>query len=394
MRQKHSKTTWNELKPLVLEHYSPEIITSVAEVLKDHHYERIATIPARKSVLSGLPREPFLLLNNLWGAKYRLFTMSAFPALHRLILEKRDPELSYLFRVMFLNEWTTRPELRQHFPDSLIERLVETRALVQENECYQFTLSFVPFKQRILARDAFHVYQHDGLHSFKGRVWLGSDSILLAHFLHGFLSGRRFQRVLEIGVGTGIQILIAAQYADWAVGVDINERALAFARINAEINRVGNVELCPSNLFEKVQGKFDLILANPWYCDLQSGGLEEIPGILDGVDTHLPENGMLIMLINSYVKAGRETVLERLKEFLRERGNYDLDIEVVSYNIERERYQQYKQHGITHCLGYFAILRKGGTGKIQRRETSFLRRFRDFSYIQVARTLEAVKSWS
>lgn len=392
LRQEYPELTWNELKRLVLEHYSPELIGQVAEVLKHHHYERIARIPAQRDALSGLPREPFLLFNNLWGSRYKLFSMSACPALHRFILEKRDPNLSYLLRVMFLNERTTRPELQQQFPDPLIDRLVETKALLEENGSYQFTLSFAPFKHLMIARDAFHIYLRDSSQKFKDRVWLGPDSILLAHFLHGFLSGQRFKEALEIGVGTGIQILIAAQHADQAVGVDINKRAIAFAKINAQINRVRNVEFIPSNLFENVHGKFDLILANPWYCDLKSGGLEEIPGILDGLDGHLRETGLLIVLTTSYVRAGRDTVLEKLKEFLKERGDYDLEAKVVGYNIDRGQYQQYKQHGIAYCLNYFMILRKGGTGKIQRREASFLRRFRDFSYIQMAKTLEAMKT--
>jgi SAM-dependent methyltransferase len=390
LRQAYPELTWNELKRLVLQHYSPELIGQVAEVLKHHHYERIARIPAQKDVLSGLPREPSLLFNSLWGSKYKLFSTSACPALHRFVLEKRDPHLNYLFRVMFLNERTTRPELQQQFPDPLIDRLVETKALDEANGSFRFTLSFAPFKHLIIARDAFHIYRRDSSHHFKDRVWLGPDSTLLAHFLHSFLSGQRFKKVLEIGVGTGIQILIAAQHADRAVGVDINKRAIAFAEINAQMNRVRNVEFIPSNLFENVHGKFDLILANPWYCDLKSGGLEEIPGILDGLDDHLRDNGLLIMLTDSYVKAGRDIVLEKVKGFLQERRDYDLEARVIGYNIDRGRYQQYKQHGIAYCLNYFMILRKGGTGKIQRREASFLRRLRDFSYIQVAKTVEAI----
>ena len=78
----YPKLLWGELKQLVLEHYSPEPLCELAEVLRHHHYERIARVPACKDILSGLPREAFLLLNNLWGSTYRLFSMSAFPALH------------------------------------------------------------------------------------------------------------------------------------------------------------------------------------------------------------------------------------------------------------------------------------------------------------------------
>src|SRR5262249_1896046 len=163
---------------------------------------------------------------------------------HRSILDLENPELGYLFRVMFLNAPTTRSKLRQKFPDRLIDRLIEIQALVEENGLYRFTLSFVPFKHLLLARDPFHVYLRDPSQGEvkNRRVWLGSDSILFALFLDDFFSRRRFQNVLEIGAGSGIQILTAAPHADRAIGVDINRRALAFSRINAQINRVDNVE--------------------------------------------------------------------------------------------------------------------------------------------------------
>jgi protein-L-isoaspartate O-methyltransferase len=391
----YPKLLWGELKQLVLEHYSPEPLCELAEVLRRHHYERIARVPACKDILSGLPREAFLLLNNLWGSTYRLFSMSAFPALHRSILDLENPELGYLFRVIFLNAPTTRSKLRQKFPDPLIDRLIEIQALVEENGLYRFTLSFVPFKHLLLARDPFHVYLRDPSQAGdkNRRVWLGSDSILFAHFLDDFFSRHRFQNVLEIGAGSGIQILIAAPHADRAIGVDINRRALAFSRINAQINRVDNVEFIPSNLFENCDEKFDLILANPWYCDLKSGGLEEIPGILDGLDDHLRENGMLAMLTSSYLKAGHDTVLERLKNFVRERGNYDLDAKVVGYGIDTAEYAQFKKYGIFCSLDYLLTLRKNGTGKIQVRDVGLVRRLRDFSYIRVARALENMRTW-
>jgi len=394
MTPQYPQLTWGELKQLILESYSSEVLCELAEVLKDNRYERIATVPASKDLLSGLPREPFLLLNNLRGSKYRLFTMSAFPALHRFILDRQNPDLGYLFRVLFLNERTTRLKLRQRLPEALIDRLVETKALMEDDEGYRFTLSFVPFKDLLIARDPFHVYVGDPSRGHQDRrVWLGSDSILFAHFLSDYLSNQRFQSAAEIGVGTGIQILTVAPHADRVTGIDINKRAVAFSRLNAQINRAHKAEFFHSNLFENLHRKFDLILANPWYCDLKSGGLEEIPGILSGLDQYLTQQGLLIMLTSSFIKAGQDTVLERLKAFVRERQHYDLEAQVIGYNINRGLYREYKRHGIFCALDYLVTLRKGGTGKIQRREASLLRRSRDFSYIWAAKRLESLKLW-
>ena len=391
LRTDSPATYWQEQRKLVLEHYSPEVLAEVAAVLRQRRYERIARVPARKSLLAGLPREPILLFNHLWGSEHRLFSLSASPDLHSFILEKSNPGLGYLHRVLFLNHATTRPDLRRHFSDSLIDRLLATKALREVDGSLEFTLSFVPFRDLLLVRDPYPVYQRSNPDDYPDLVWLGSDSILLARYLPRYLAGRRFMNALEVGVGTGIQTFVAAQYADRAVGIDLNRRAIAFSRINAHINSVRNVELIESNLFENVHDPFDLILANPWYCDLKSGGLEEIPGILAGLDEHLRPGGMLIMLVTSYVRDGRDTVLENAWEFLKTKGSYDMDVEVVGYNVDRRDLKEYRQHRIDYSVNCFMIFRKGGTGRVRRRDASLLRRARDFSYIRAAKALGAVK---
>ena len=45
-------------------------------------------------------------------------------------------------------------------------------------------------------------------------------------------------RVLDLGCGGGVQALLAARHAESVVGVDLNPRALAFARFNARLNGV------------------------------------------------------------------------------------------------------------------------------------------------------------
>ena len=73
-------------------------------------------------------------------------------------------------------------------------------------------------------------------------------------------------RALDVGTGNGIQALLASRHAETVVATDVNPRALAFASLNAQLNRVGNVELRQGNLFEPAGGEqFDLITCNPPY---------------------------------------------------------------------------------------------------------------------------------
>src|SRR5207302_170655 len=76
----------------------------------------------------------------------------------------------------------------------------------------------------------------------------------------------RCDRALDIGTGSGIHALLAAEHAKHVVAVDVNERALAYTRLNAALNGLDNVECRTGSLFEPVAGEsFDLITCNAPY---------------------------------------------------------------------------------------------------------------------------------
>jgi hypothetical protein len=73
-------------------------------------------------------------------------------------------------------------------------------------------------------------------------------------------------RALDTGAGNGIQALLASRHAETVVATDVNPRALAFARLNAGLNQVENLELREGSYFEPVEGeRFDLLTCNPPY---------------------------------------------------------------------------------------------------------------------------------
>jgi len=72
-------------------------------------------------------------------------------------------------------------------------------------------------------------------------------------------------RVLEIGTGCGILAAVASRNAHEVTATDINPYALKCARRNAELNGIKNMHVVESDLFERVEGRFDLVLFNPPY---------------------------------------------------------------------------------------------------------------------------------
>ena len=61
------------------------------------------------------------------------------------------------------------------------------------------------------------------------------------------------QRTLDLGTGCGIQALLAAAHSEQVFAVDRNSRALDFARFNAKLNRLRNIDFFEGDLFQPVE---------------------------------------------------------------------------------------------------------------------------------------------
>jgi len=120
---------------------------------------------------------------------------------------------------------------------------------------------------------------------------------------------RETGRVLDLGCGGGVQALLATRHAESVVGVDINPRALAFARFNARLNGVRNVEWREGDLYAPVAGeRFDLVVSNPpyvvspesWLLFRDGGGAGDgiCARIVAGLGSHLTEGGFATVLAN------------------------------------------------------------------------------------------------
>lgn len=138
---------------------------------------------------------------------------------------------------------------------------------------------------------------------------------------------RRELRILDLGTGSGnIAIALTKRVSNCKmVASDISEGAVEVARINAEKHGVSDrIEFIASDLFEKIEGRFDIIVSNPPYIangefkTLQKEVLMEprvaLVGGEDGIDfyrriisatpRYLVNGGALVMEIGYGQKAG------------------------------------------------------------------------------------------
>jgi hypothetical protein len=91
---------------------------------------------------------------------------------------------------------------------------------------------------------------------------VGKASALTAHTM----ITRPARLTLDLGTGCGLVALLASAHSGQVHATDKNPRAIAFARFNADLNGIRNVECSAGDLFEPVAGhRFDLVISNPPY---------------------------------------------------------------------------------------------------------------------------------
>ncbi|MFI5359983.1 MAG: 50S ribosomal protein L11 methyltransferase [Halanaerobiales bacterium] len=126
---------------------------------------------------------------------------------------------------------------------------------------------------------------------------------LMEKHIGGNLQGKR---MLDIGTGTGILAIVAAQLGiEDIVAVDIDPVAVEAARENIRINQVADkVQVLQGDMTEKVTGKFSIITANLIH-DLIIKLLPSLPPFL--------EEGA-ISILSGIIMKKRDLVLEKIHE--------------------------------------------------------------------------------
>ncbi|NJE85588.1 methyltransferase domain-containing protein [Thermococcus sp. CX2] len=124
------------------------------------------------------------------------------------------------------------------------------------------------------------------------------DTFLLAENL----AVKKGDVALDVGTGTGIIALLMARKAKFVLGIDINPLAVELARENARLNGIKNAEFRVSDLFENVEGKFDIITFNAPY--LPGEPEEPIDLALVGGETGREVLDRFINEVKNYLKPG------------------------------------------------------------------------------------------
>jgi methylase of polypeptide subunit release factors len=175
---------------------------------------------------------------------------------YRRRLNGRDPA-SILCGLFFLGGEISDSEAQLAFAPSSVSEAERHGLIERVGERWASPVRLEFYGDYVFASDPVGGIEDDADHV----LGLGPASRTLA----ALTVRRPVRRALDVGTGCGFQAILASAHAEAVVATDVNPRALQFARFNAALNGVENIEWIEGSWFEPVVGEYDLIVSNPPY---------------------------------------------------------------------------------------------------------------------------------
>ncbi len=225
--------------------------------------------------------------------------------------------LGDLIRLFLLRGTLTTVRLQEIFGDELFSTLWSLGMLIQRGGDWASRVDLFAIAGLYIATDhRYMIFAEDEID--EGAVmYVGMDSVGLVHTAPQY----PVNRLLDLCCGGGIQSLVASRYATEVIGVDINPRAIRFARFNAQLNGISNIRFCQGDLYEAAPGYFDTILANPPFvpspsqeCGFRDGGVDGeniLARIISESSNYLAAYGKLFIVTDLVNIKEYESKLER-----------------------------------------------------------------------------------
>lgn len=146
-------------------------------------------------------------------------------------------------------------------------------------------------------------YTDNGVFS-KNKLDLGTRTLLENLEIDRFRG-----KILDFGCGIGpIGIYLSLKTKEKIDMIDINKRSISLAIKNSKLNNA-NTNIFESNIYEKINKKYDFIVSNP---PIRVGN-KVLYKILFEAKEHLNENGELWIVINK--DQGAKTITKKLEQF-------------------------------------------------------------------------------
>ena len=160
----------------------------------------------------------------------------------------------------------------------------------------------------------FIFYSDNGVFS-KNNIDYGSKLLIETYLKENDINEKR---VLDVGCGYGFLGIMVSRVTDSYVEmIDINRRAVHLTNMNIKRYKDFKGKTYVSNVYENVEGKYDIIITNPPIRI----GKEKLLEILIGAFDHLEDNGLLYYVIR------KDQGALSIKKILEENG---INVEVIN----------------------------------------------------------------
>jgi SAM-dependent methyltransferase len=258
------------------------------------------------------------------------------PETHRRVVARAGPART--LRDVF--GWS-RPFAPGVLPAALLTLLEEAGALEREGPLLRSAVRFSSLGPLLLAHSAWPTTAADA-------VFFGPDTYRFASFLAA-RAPEQIGSLADVGCGTGAGGLLLASRAASVQLLDVNPKALAFARANCELNDVA-ARVIESDVLGGAGGPLDLVIANPPYLADDSGRTYRDGGGVLGTGLsvrivrealeRLRPGGRLLLYTATPVVEGEHMLWPQLRPLLENvRHQYaELDPDVFGEELERPAY--------------------------------------------------------
>jgi methylase of polypeptide subunit release factors len=275
---------------------------------------------------------------------YRHITVT--PATHARVNGRPGNEVAHSLRDVL--GWS-RPFARSAVEDDVFELMTRAGVLVREGALFRSTIRASTVENDLFFHSAYPTDQADA-------VFFGPDTYrylcaLRQYFRH---AGDTVMRAADIGCGAGPAAVFLARHCSRAqvLALDINDAALRYTRINAQLANVGNVITVRSNLLDDTEGEFDLIVSNPPFMAdaahrrYRDGGGTLGTGlsvaIVEAALARLTEKGTLLLYTGVAMTGGKDPFLSAVAGRLRDAGfawHYiEVDPDIFGEELESPAY--------------------------------------------------------
>jgi hypothetical protein len=241
----------------------------------------------------------------------------------RYVIPGNEP-LSVLIRLFLLCLSEPEPLVRDVLGADDLELLRDLRLLSTDGPGrLRSPIGLYPVGPLLVATDWWREPEGGPNTSLNRVMPLGRDSYGLARLI----SSSAGDAAVDLCTGSGVGALNAAMRFDRVLGVDVNPRAINFARFNALLNAIDNCSFEQGDLYGPVEDlRFDTITANPpfvpvpgstelLYRDGGPSGEDVLREIVAGCSGHLKEHGVCL-IVTDLVEHRGTSYEEKLRRWL------------------------------------------------------------------------------